>query len=216
MLPFLFLVKNMKLIDNYISIKNGNGMNKMERKYRQAWEDKDLINLVVTVLNYTANSRTKADAFRQAARLLGRTPSACETQYYSVPKRLKHVAERIHESSNQAIADLDSGPVKLTRVFLGEKGVNTNLVHIQPVKPKTALKQLALSIDLANNESLKVFDFGFGHKEFVVTDEKETIGYVVVTENKKVIGCQCSDRLKDGIICKHMVKVALDKDLEVF
>lgn len=78
----------------------------------------------------------------------------------------------------------------------------------------TNLEMLMNSIDKAKNEELLVLKSGEPEREdfIVVHNEK---GYLVRTEDNEVLGCTCPHRMYRKAVCKHMIKVSLEKGMNI-
>jgi hypothetical protein len=87
----------------------------------------------------------------------------------------------------------------------------------KPAKPvQSKLKMLIKSVSTLESENLKVLNSGKGGTDYMVINNEEDFGYLVTTDGEKVTGCNCPHHVHRGAICKHMLKVAMEKNLEVF
>lgn len=167
---------------------------------RIRWTSKENETLAKTVLSAKSNGETFTKAYSDAAKILMiRTPEACETQW----RKIKHLYKK------ELTTSLAS---KLTPVQITKKAAQAATVKTT----QTKLEALINSINVANKEGLKVLDSGKGGIEFVVINNEGEAGYLVTTENNKVTSCNCPNHQFRQVVCKHMIKVALNKKLEVF
>lgn len=93
-----------------------------------------------------------------------------------------------------------------------EKKQNT----IQNSNQKTKLEYLLDAIKLCEKENFKIINSGKGGNQFIVINNEGDYGYLVTVENNLVKNCNCPHHQYRQAICKHMVKVAIDKKLELF
>lgn len=90
-----------------------------------------------------------------------------------------------------------------------------------PKDGTTRLAALRKSIETFESENFKIMNSGKDGLEYVVINNEEDKAYLVKVDAEKVVECNCPHhqfRKIDGkgVICKHMLKVAMDKNLEVF
>lgn len=133
------------------------------------------------------------------------------------------LAKSLEGQLNAAIdipAELDivnevSNVVKVQQI--GTEGVVQAIPQTKPAKPvQSKLKMLIKSVAALESENLKVLNSGKGGTDYMVINNEEDFGYLVTTDGEKVTGCNCPHHVHRGAICKHMLKVAMDKNLEVF
>lgn len=97
-----------------------------------------------------------------------------------------------------------------------------NIVKMTPLKQTkseesmTKLQMMVNLIKTMEEEDLIVINSGKGGIDFIVINNEQDFGYVINTQDNKVTKCNCSHHLHRDVICKHMLKVALEKNLEIF
>lgn len=89
---------------------------------------------------------------------------------------------------------------------------NENKTVSKTKTKNTKLQKLLEVSKEIQNEELSVLDSGAKGKDFVVIEND--LAYIVVANEEKVVSCNCSKQI--DFVCKHMVKVALTKNLELF
>lgn len=86
----------------------------------------------------------------------------------------------------------------------------------KPEKPMTKLQMMVNSIKTMEEENLTVINSGQGGIDFIVINNEQDYGYIINTQENKVTNCNCAHRTHRDTVCKHMLKVALEKNLEIF
>ena len=78
----------------------------------------------------------------------------------------------------------------------------------------TNLQMLLNSIEKVKEENLTIVESGgVENKGFIVINEKAYI--VEVDENDEIVSCTCPHNYHRGAICKHMLKVSIEKNLNI-
>lgn len=85
-----------------------------------------------------------------------------------------------------------------------------------PINGVTKLDALRKSIETFESEDFKVLDSGKEGLEYIVINNEGDKGYLVKVDADKVVECNCPHHQYRGAICKHQLKVAFEKNLEVF
>ena len=70
------------------------------------------------------------------------------------------------------------------------------------------------AVKRANEENMTIIKNGAKDSQsyIVINDDK---GYNVSVQEGKVTGCSCPHHSFRGVICKHMVKVSLERNLDI-
>lgn len=79
----------------------------------------------------------------------------------------------------------------------------------------TNLERFLDIVERARNTSMQIFNDGTprNHNGFVVVNGSNA--YNVLVRDNQISGCTCPDHIHRGTVCKHMVKVSLEKNLNI-
>ena len=80
------------------------------------------------------------------------------------------------------------------------------------------IEMLKNSIAKAEEEKFIIFESGAKVEgvNFVLINEGSQKAYNVTTDGEKVTGCDCPHHMFRHVPCKHMIKIAMEKDLNLF
>lgn len=239
-------------------------------KLRKSWTTQDNILLAETIVKVVNSGKTFSDAYREAGKLLGRSPFACEKQWRDKLKskyisQIKKSTAATKKLKTNPKSNSNTNPIpkpinmnetltvnevlqsifsqNLTSNELVEKIVNLSQKNkdfqrltkplvstteneqkdlydsrkkVSPVNGATKLAMLCKSLETFKSENFKILKSGKDGYEYIVINNEEDYGYLVKVDGDKVVGCNCPHHYYRGAICKHMLKVAFDKNLEVF
>lgn len=85
-----------------------------------------------------------------------------------------------------------------------------------PKKGTTQLAALRKSIETFESEQFRVLNSGKEGLEYIVINNEEDKGYLVKVDGEKVVSCNCPHYVYRNVTCKHILKIAFDKNLEVY
>lgn len=167
---------------------------------RIKWTSNENEKLAKIILTGRSSGLTFTETYKDASRVLtNRTKDACETQW----RKIKHLySKQLSELTTKKLT-----PLQITKQAAKAATIKTT---------QTQFEALVNSIKSAEKENLKVLDSGKGGTEFIVINDEGEAGYLVTSENGKITSCNCPNHQFRQVTCKHMVKVALGKKLEVF
>lgn len=83
---------------------------------------------------------------------------------------------------------------------------------------KTQVQMLQDSINKTQEEKFIIFESGEKCEgiNYIVINEESKKGYKVTTDGQKVTSCDCPHHKFRGMLCKHMIKVSIEKELNIF
>lgn len=167
---------------------------------KPTWTKSENQMLAKIVLTDRQVGMTFTEAYKDASRVLKtRTPEACETQW----RKLKH----LYVKELAQLPTKKFTPQQITKQ--SSKAANTKTTQTQ-------FEALVNSIKRSEKENLKILDSGKGGTEYIVVNNEGEAGYLVTSAEGKIVDCNCPNHQLRGVVCKHIVKVALAKKLEVF
>lgn len=191
---------------------------------KNQWTERENKILSSVIIQFKVEGKKFNEAYEYAAALLRRSKKACEIQW----------TKNLSKTYVTQIDKIKKGMYKIIPVKAGDiqevidqtkPSANTLTLIGTPIAPKKQLTQLEMlinSIKTFESENFKVINSGKGGNEFIVINNEEDFGYLVTTEDTKVTNCNCPNRhyrtSSNGksVICKHMIKVALEKGLDIF
>lgn len=78
----------------------------------------------------------------------------------------------------------------------------------------TNLNHLLNSIERAKDEEMIIFEnYGVDAEGYTVINDGRA--YQVKVENDEIVECNCPHHYHRGVICKHMIKISLEKQLDI-
>jgi hypothetical protein len=85
---------------------------------------------------------------------------------------------------------------------------------------KNQITMLKESIERAENEKFIIYNCGGVQenkqiKQYVIINDDNQNAYNVTVEGSKVIKCDCPHHTYRNSVCKHMIKIAMEKNLEI-
>lgn len=187
---------------------------------KKVWTNAENEMLAKVVLTDRSVGLTFEEAYKDASRTLkGRTKYACERQWRKIKHNYKEQLSSFKSTKKNAFKSftIDSFQNRGLKEPNKNNQTKQTLVNSNSIKnQQTQLQMLLNSVKVAEKEKLTVVNSGKGGSEFIVLNNEGDFGYLVSTVNGKVTSCNCPHNTFRGASCKHMLKVALDKNLEIF
>lgn len=83
---------------------------------------------------------------------------------------------------------------------------------------KNQITMIKESIERAEKETFIIYNCGgvSDNIKYAVINSDNQKAYIVTTEGTKVTACDCPHHTHRKVPCKHMVKIAAEKDLNLF
>lgn len=205
--------KGMKFVEAYAEAANifNRSMNAVECQWRNLKKD------------YASKINPKNKKSKQPINITqnGVVVAALSTEQTKVEgseiNSVKNALQNLREASNKNVSE-NKNPItsdqNIKLAYDGRKKEN-------PIQGTTKLSTLRKSIETFESEKFKVLNSGKKGLEYIVINHEEDKGYLVKVDDEKVVSCNCPHHQYrkidgQGVICKHMLKIAFDRNLEVF
>lgn len=132
-----------------------------------------------------------------------------DSQIKNTPETIESAKNLYETIQNLQLAHKNVADVSTKVPYQGREKVT-------PKQGTTKLAALRKSIETLESENFKILNSGKDGFEYIVINNEEDKGYLVKVDGDKVVSCNCPHHEYRGAICKHLLKVAFDKNLEVF
>ncbi|AEO93544.1 gp285 [Bacillus phage G] len=192
--------------------RTGTLLNRSHRGVEQQWHN--LKNKKNTIQKKSPVSKaTTANGAKTGTPIerFGVKPTAAET----IKSVIEHL-QKLQESPKIVPAQVSNVPSNEAEVTENIKKPYDGRSEVAPKKGTTKLAALRKSIETFESESFRILDSGKDGLEYIVINHEEDKGYLVKVDAEKVVDCNCPHHQFRGAICKHILKVAFEKNLEVF